>query len=853
MVSDFGSIGISTEVLMTLLSIDKLKLSEYHPKVLEIMNMLAEFYITQGKLKNAETFTHQVFELSREHFGENNFYELSALNTLSKIRRAEENFADALVIDEQALQITEKVCGKISSERLTTLDAIADDHAGIGNFTKAIEIREQILSEYEEILEDGDPNILLKIMTKLAKDYIAMERYTDAEELCDKALANQESHLYADDHISLENNIMNLFRIKATLQKASGDNARAAMNYKQLIQAYEIKRNAPENKLIATNKNKSQWFAEIIPIYRNAADTAQEVGDMNFAFYCMEFCKGRNLIDRYDDILVSKSWLLRPNEREKLVAYQKSLNDCLKAYELVTKKNNDVLISNIETIYSVLSIKDSNFKNTLREKYSNNMVPKDQQKRAAIEQKPSQWEEALKNFDLNKNRQAIPDNACLIEFMKISDESLLIMFLRNDGDVQATNIPVDKDFFDNCRLYYELNSYADINALHSDGKYLWQIGDNKYIITAKRAKPSSSAVSINDSAKWDDLRKELAGKLSQKIIPSLKTFASNSSHWIISPDAELNLLPFETFIYHDKMLIESVDVSYVPSLAVLNLMKKRAIKNAYLGQSKELFAMGDAVYGNGKSATSHDSKLPEFFIKLLDKIKGFFSISDNNNDLSISRGSQLEFFDKLRSKSDETPDMTSLRWNDLPGTARELDNVSTLFENKDIYRKGQVTESNLQNLNHNYELSKYKYLLFATHGFFVPDMPEISSIVLSQNFDDDNTDGYITVREWMEYDLRSDLVYLSACESGLGGYQAGEGIVGIPYALTVAGNKDTVMSLWKVDDEATAEFTSAVFKKLSRGQSEVTALNETKREFIKKSNTKYNNPSIWAAFLLYGI
>ena len=77
--------------------------------------------------------------------------------------------------------------------------------------------------------------------------------------------------------------------------------------------------------------------------------------------------------------------------------------------------------------------------------------------------------------------------------------------------------------------------------------------------------------------------------------------------------------------------------------------------------------------------------------------------------------------------------------------------------------------------------------------------------------------------------------------------------MGIPYALTLAGNKDTVMSLWKVDDEATAEFTSAFFEKLKNGQTEVDALNETKREFLKKNNSKYSSPSVWSAFLLYGI
>ena len=151
------------------------------------------------------------------------------------------------------------------------------------------------------------------------------------------------------------------------------------------------------------------------------------------------------------------------------------------------------------------------------------------------------------------------------------------------------------------------------------------------------------------------------------------------------------------------------------------------------------------------------------------------------------------------------------------------------------------------------DLSKYKYILFATHGLFVPKKPELSSIVLSQELVDENYDGYVTISELFSYHLNSDLIYLSACESGRGDYQTGEGIVGLPYALTIAGNKDTVMSLWKIDDEAATKFATVFFTKLRDGKSELQALNETKREFLSDSNPKLNNPSAWAAFLLYGI
>ncbi|MBE8951204.1 MAG: tetratricopeptide repeat protein [Quinella sp. 3Q1] len=715
---------------MAVLNMVRTFLSDCHPKVLDLLIEISESYMLSGNLKDAEKFTEQVFNVSRKHFGENNFYEWKAFNMLSKIRRAEGNFSDALAIDTQALKIAEKVCGKNSLERLQSLDSIASDYAAAGNFSEAIKIREKTLSEYKKILEDVDETTI-RMMTNLAENYIAAKRYSDAVKLCDETLAKQKNPVFTSEEISPNKNVVELFRIKATAQKLLGDNVNAYENYRRLIQTYEFKRRtAFAEGIFSTNENKSRWFADIVPVYKDAAAVAvtEEIADDNFAFYCAEFCKGRSLIDRYDDILVSKNYLITSFERASLNNYEKFLNSCRTIMESNVAEDDATLSSNIGTIYTMLTVDSEIFKRELRQKYSNRMVPKDLEKRAEAEQKPSPWEESLKSFDVNKNRQAIPDGACFVEFMKISDEELLAVFLRNDSDVGAENISVDKNFFDRCRLYHELNSYADINALHSDGKYLWRTGDGKYIIAAGRTAPVAGAVAINDSAKWSELRKELSAELSQKLIPTIETYAGGCAHWIISPDAELNLLPFETLNYRDKMLIESVDVSYVPSLAVLNLMKKRERKNHYLGQSKEFFAMGDAVYGNSDAATS--------------------------------RGSQLDFFNTLRSKSDDKIDITALKWSNLPGTARELDKVSPLFESKDIFRRGQVTEKNLRSLNISGELSKYKYLLFATHGLFVPDMPEISSIVLSQEFNDADTDGYVTVGEWMGYDLRSNLVYL---------------------------------------------------------------------------------------------
>jgi CHAT domain-containing protein len=78
-------------------------------------------------------------------------------------------------------------------------------------------------------------------------------------------------------------------------------------------------------------------------------------------------------------------------------------------------------------------------------------------------------------------------------------------------------------------------------------------------------------------------------------------------------------------------------------------------------------------------------------------------------------------------------------------------------------------------------------------------------------------DGYVTAAEWPAYDLRSELAVLSACDSGVGKVVSGEGVMGLPFAMFVAGNVNTLLSLWPVDDRATAEFVTAFFEPLKAG------------------------------------
>ncbi len=184
----------------------------------------------------------------------------------------------------------------------------------------------------------------------------------------------------------------------------------------------------------------------------------------------------------------------------------------------------------------------------------------------------------------------------------------------------------------------------------------------------------------------------------------------------------------------------------------------------------------------------------------------------------------------------------------------ELNQLGNLFKKQRpcIYKQAEATETNLQRLNKQGILAKYRYLVFSAHGYLSPQVPALSAIVLGLLNNPQGIDGYVTAGEWPGYDLKSDLMVLSACETGLGETVSGEGVMGLPYAFYVAGNKNTLLTLWSINNDKTAEFITGFFAKLKAGQGQIEALTATKWEFINKGGD-YSKPKYWAAFVLYGV
>ncbi|MCA1565911.1 MAG: CHAT domain-containing protein [Acidobacteria bacterium] len=150
------------------------------------------------------------------------------------------------------------------------------------------------------------------------------------------------------------------------------------------------------------------------------------------------------------------------------------------------------------------------------------------------------------------------------------------------------------------------------------------------------------------------------------------------------------------------------------------------------------------------------------------------------------------------------------------------------------------------------ELRDYRIIHFATHGLLNKESPELSGVILSLVDEQGKSrSGFLRLNDIYNMDLSADLVVLSACRTGLGRNVQGEGVVGLTGGFMYAGAKSVIASLWKVDDEATAELMSHFYTAmLIDGLSPSAALKTSKREMWKQE--RWHAPFYWAAFTLQG-
>jgi CHAT domain-containing protein len=348
---------------------------------------------------------------------------------------------------------------------------------------------------------------------------------------------------------------------------------------------------------------------------------------------------------------------------------------------------------------------------------------------------------------------------------------------------------------------------------------VWRRMDGSF--QAAASTPEAGAVPT-DSA--DDI----GAYLGEKLLGPAASYLANAKRIIVSPDAGLAFVPFDALRLKGRYVVERYEVQYTQSAGLYAASKARAAEYAKLTGRDDLLAVGGATY---------------------DQLVRTSPILAVHHDLLYGPpdSGPPAAADDRQTSVPQAFKALKISWANLPGTERSAERIAALFERARLLKGPDASEERLRELNRSGELARFRHLLFATHGYLSPREPRLSSVVLSQVGNRGPNDGYVTAAEWPLYDLRSDLAVISASNSGFGPVSDGEGLLALPFALHVAGNRNTVFTLWVLNDAVTAGLVERFFARVRAGADHVSALTEVKREFLSRSSVHH-----WAAFVLYG-
>jgi CHAT domain-containing protein/Tfp pilus assembly protein PilF len=295
-------------------------------------------------------------------------------------------------------------------------------------------------------------------------------------------------------------------------------------------------------------------------------------------------------------------------------------------------------------------------------------------------------------------------------------------------------------------------------------------------------------------------------QLVQPVIP----FIPDEAHLLILPDGILNYIPFEALI------TERPDPQGLSSLSSLNyLINEHSIS---YGQSSSVWLARNNNPAQGGSQPQHQMEL-------------------------------IAFGDPVYLEGSESQDELRQGLRRLIYSGEEVKMIAALFEegSTEIFLRETATEEHVKRNGH---LTSTRYIHFATHGLIDDRNPENSCLVLSHS---KNTpeDGNLRASEISGMSLTSDLVVLSACQTGLGRMVRGEGMIGLSRSFMYAGASSLIASLWNVSDNSTSILMTRFYTNLIKeGLNKAEALREARLSMIKDG--EFAHPFYWAPFILTG-
>jgi CHAT domain-containing protein len=807
-----GQYARAEPLLLRSLAIREARQGKDHPDVAHCLNNLAMLYRDQGQYARAEPLLQRSLLILEARLGKDHPHVANTLNNLALLYRAQGRYGQAEPLLQRSLAIQEARLGKDHPDVATSLSNLAGLYAAQGQYAQAEPLYQRSLSILEARLGKDHPHVATSL-SNLALLYGKQGQYSKAEPLFQRSLRLRQARL-GKDHPDVAQSLNNQALLDVYQER-----------WEQAVQSFDQAR-----------RGLRQHLYQVLPALSPQEQLTFLHTQIEQDLHCT---LSLALLRRADPGLAEQSaaWLLNGK-----ALTQQALAEPLRlaragANPQFASLHGQLLDVRKRLANLTLAVPKSS-QEQQRRVQREALAEQERQLTKELGQKSGQQLTDPGWVELAAVRQALPPDAVLIDIARFpvwdyrakgrkwpwqpAHYAAWVIPPRGKGEVRLI----------------DLGEAAPIEAA---------------VRTVRRLLASvPQALAGQNEAAEQQLRRALDG-LAGRLLRPLAEHVGKSAHWILSPDASLWLVPW--------CALPLADGSYA--------IEKHRI--SYVVCGRELVRPPDLVEAQGSLVLAD----PDFDVR---PARGAKEGSTAPGARGLLPGAPLPRFQRL------------------PGTAREARAIAPLLER---YAGQQTTiRTDKEAREETFKaLRRPRMVVLSTHGYFLEDQdqalapalaglesrglkltalepprPKGDKVQVLENpllrcglalaganqrdqAGPDTEDGILTGLEIVGTDLRGcELVVLSACETGLGQVQNGEGVAGLRQAFQLAGAQAVVATLWQIPDQETTALMTAFFTHLVAKKGKAEALRQAQLDLINKRRAKGKaaHPFYWAAFTLTG-
>ncbi len=755
------------------------------------LNSLASVYGHIGKYSEAEALYMESMKIRKDELGENHPDYASSLNNLGLLYNNMRKYKEAIPLLTEALRITNMNAGNNSTAYATYLDNLATSYNRLGDFEKAEPLYIEAMRIRKEKLGVSHPDYASSL-NNLSAMYSRASDYSKAENLIVESLRIQKEE-HENKHPNYTQSLMNL----AVIYLETNNPAKALEVFKKIN----------NNHINYLNDNFS---------FLSESERVQFLKTIDFNFevfysFALEYYNQNPEIatDMLNLRISTKGIVLVSNTRIRNIISKTGNAELKNLFDKFCELKDEILKASNYSLHE----QQKRGINTAQLENEANETEKELSRKS--ESYRQIYEE--KNVSFTNIRNALSPNEAAIEFVdfrywktKWSDTIYYTALVTTRGQKNPALVKL-------CSLD-ELTRILSVDANNEDS------------YTSNQQKSNELYKLI-----WEPLEQSLKGV--EKVY--------------LSPSGLLNKVSFASLnTGGNSLLIDRYNIRYTGNIRDIIRIKKEEKNTNFSNQKAVLF--GGLMYDVDENTMRRNADL----------------YKENNDNGEIQR--ELVVPQESRGSG---------KWIYLKGTLSEVEKLKTIFAGNKLNVTEYTGDKGIEEVFKSLSGKKAPYILHAaTHGFFFPEPekeyenpesgmkeniykysnnPLIRSGLIFAGANNAWTsgteaegieNGILTAYEVSNMDLsNTELVVLSACETGLGDIKGGEGVYGLQRAFKTAGAKSIIMSLWKVPDKATVELMEMFYSNwLEKKMAKEDAFNLAQ----SKMRNKYSNPYMWAAFIL---